>query len=110
MPHTEHPRSPSSAIRWRNRRRRSRAKWKSRATRCSEARFATFATSRTCRLHESRGCSWPAHQADEDLLERALARLQVLEVDAQLGQLTKQAGDGRAVITRVERIDQSMMV
>src|SRR5437016_1781883 len=46
-------------------------------------------------------------EAHEDLLERALARLEILEVDAEIGQLAEQRRDLRALVARgVEDVDE----
>src|SRR5687768_10939914 len=44
----------------------------------------------------------------EDLLQRALAGMQILEVDAQLAQALQQRGDSGFLGLRVEGIDQRM--
>src|SRR5258706_271414 len=43
-------------------------------------------------------------QGDEDILERALAGVQVLEGDAQLGEPAQQQGDARLLVLRVEAV------
>ena len=50
------------------------------------------------------------HQADEDVLQRALAGLQVLEVDAVLGQVLEQLGDAGVLVLGVESEHQGMTI
>src|SRR5690606_31620135 len=49
-------------------------------------------------------------QADEDLFQRALARLEVLEVDPELIQLPQETRNARRLVLRVERVDQRRAV
>ena len=79
------------------RRRRNRARSRSPARRCSASACAACAPSRSGRSRGSRGgsCVLP-HQAHEDVLERALRRLQVLEADARLVEVVEQRGDARS--------------
>src|ERR1044071_3208883 len=71
----------------------------------------TSATSRRNRSSGSRRCSSPgAHQVHENVLERALFGAQVLEVDAELVELSQQARDAGAVRLRVEGVDEIVAV
>src|SRR5690606_28243159 len=49
-------------------------------------------------------------QADEDLFQRALARLEVLEVDPELIQLPQETRNARRLVLRVEGVDQRRAV
>src|SRR5262245_39669290 len=77
--------------------------------RCSPSACGTCAPSRSGRSRGLRGSSWPPpHQADEDVLERALARSQILEVDAELAELAQEAGDPGLLALDVERVGQGL--
>src|SRR5204863_8650812 len=68
---------------------------------------AGCAPSRTCRSHgwRERSLVLP-QQADEDIFQRALRRLQILEPDSCLVQIVEQRGDAGALALRVVRVDQ----
>src|SRR4051812_29490235 len=78
-----------------------------RAPRCSASACGRCAPSRTCRWRGWRGdsCVRP-HEADEDLFERALPRLQILELDPELGELAEQRRDAGTLVLGVEREDE----
>src|SRR5215472_1959655 len=90
---------------------RSTAPSKAPGTRCSASACGTCAPSRSGRSPGSRARSCAlAHQADEDVLERALARMQVLDVDVQLAQALEQPGYAGLAAAGIEGEDQSVPV
>src|SRR3546814_13528101 len=50
------------------------------------------------------------HEADEDLLQRTLAGIEVLEVDAVRGQPAQQVGDAGFLGLGVEGVDQRLAI
>src|SRR5256885_1812808 len=52
----------------------------------------------------------PGDQADEDVFERALARLEIANVEPELGELADERRDLRPVPVLVERVDELVTV
>src|SRR5688500_12547868 len=85
------------------------------ARRWTPSACGTCAPFRSGRSRGSRGSSCArlpvlADQADEDVLQRTLAGVQVLEVDAVLREAAQQRGDAGFLRLHVEGIDQRMAV
>src|SRR5690242_11658914 len=79
--------------------------------RCSASAYGKFAPSRNGRSRASRGYSCArAHQADEDILERAFARMEVLDVDVELGEPLEERRNAALATMGVVGHDQRMPI
>src|SRR5882757_9206207 len=80
-------------------------------TGCSGRWSARFCAFRRNRSREWRGrSSAGTHEADENILQRAFARLQVLDGDAVLAQFPQQRRDAGTLSLRIERVDNFIAV
>src|SRR5262249_28843885 len=82
------------------------ARSRSPAKRCSAAASARSAPSRICKSPLLPAGSLRPHQIDENILERALRGIEVLEPDAGAGKISEESGDARPWALRVVGVDQ----
>src|SRR5271166_2301134 len=77
------------------------------ARRCSASACAGCAPSRMHRSTGPRGDSWLLpHEADEDILQRTLRRVQILEPDPGATDVVEQTGDPGALVLLVIGVNQ----
>src|SRR4029077_16581893 len=90
---------------------RNRARWKPPARPRSATACAASAPSRICKSRESPEGSFSLpHQIDEDVLERALRGLQILESDAGVVQVLQQSGDAGPLALAIVSVDELVTV